>query len=264
MRVPSTGRRITPGILGLVLLLAACPEPPEALAPVEFQAPAWQDGETSTYKVLRNDSVLFRSQTTLRYDEEFGQPLIEVVTTVQPVMAQEFFADSSTVVFRKDSLTPVRSARTVETDIAEFEVEARYEPGRVVINKQTIDGTECRTLKLPARSYDNEMFATLLRLVPLESGTRLKVNAVVPLDVRVVPVDVTVLGTKYITTATDSVICREIVLHTPSKEVRFWYELESPHRLIGMSDRDNDTELLLESYVPAGQDSAARAVSAGK
>ncbi len=261
-RFPFPAWRAAVGCLGLLLL--GCPEPPAPVPPVEFRAPEWQDGETSVYTVTRNDSVLFRSTTTLRYDEEFGRPLVEAVTTVRPVLAQSWFFDSSVVVFRRDSLTPVRSVRTVETDIAEFDVEARYEGRQVVITKETIDGTESRTIKLPARAYDNEMFATLLRLVPPVSGTRLELNAVVPFDMRVLPVEATVLGTKYIATATDSIICREIVLNTPSKEVRFWYELAAPHRLVGMHDRESATELLLESYRSAGPDSAGRAVPVGR
>ncbi len=235
-------RRMAP----VLLLLGACVPPEEAIP--GLAPPEWQDGETSVYHITKNDSLLYRARTVLRFDEEFGVPTAEVTHTVEPVTFGRFFFDSSTVVFHRDSLKPRRSARSLETDIAIFDIESRYEAGVVFIRKQSIDGIEERTLKLGPRSYDSEMIRTLLRSVPLESGTSFRLSSVVPMDLRTVPVDVMVLGTGRVTCGVGNVLCREVVLITPAKEVRMWYEIEQPHRLISLRDPEGETEMTLMGY----------------
>ena len=230
----------------MLLLLGACAEPGSPMP--ELVPPAWRDGETSVYHVIKGDSVQFRSTTVLRFDEEFGVPTTVVTTTVVPVESQRYFLDSSMVVFHRDSLVPRRSTQSLETDIALFDIEARYEGKRVFIRKQSIDGVEERTLRLEPRSYDNEMVRTLLRTVPLVSGTSFRISSVAPMDLRAVPVDVMVLGTKQVTCGLGDILCREVVLITPAKEVRLWYEIEQPHRLVALLDQESDTEVLLAAY----------------
>ncbi len=248
--MPNTGLR---WLIALVVLFLACPGDKKSPMP-ELVVPEWQDGEISVYHISRNDSVLYRSQVGLRLDEEFGVPTVVVTITVEPVMARHYFSDSSVVVFHRDNLTPLRSFRNIETDIGFFDIEARYDKRKVFVRKRSIDGIEEQQFKLPANSYDNEMVPVFLRSVPLVSGTNFSIKTVVPLDMRIVPVDVMVLGTKNVTSWLGNVMCREVALITPYKEVRFWYELEEPHRLIGLRDPETETEMLLAGYTRARAD----------
>jgi hypothetical protein len=248
----------------LFLLAAAllsglgCPGEPAPAMP-RLEAPDWQDGEVAVYEVRRNDSTLYRSQVTLRFDEEllpnYGPvPTALLTTMVEPVMARQFFYDSSAVVFRRDTLRPLRSFRSLETDIGLFDIEAQYERGAVDIRRQSIEGIEERRLAIRGPAFDNEMVGTLLRALPLTPSTRLTLQAVVPIDLRVMPLQVTVLGTKLISTPLGDILCREVEVASPAKEVRFWYELEQPRRLVGLADPESRTEMVLAGWTPARPD----------
>jgi hypothetical protein len=239
------------------LLLVACVT--EDLGPMPaFEVPLWQDGETSVYVVTRNDSALYRSVVTLEFDEEMGDvgqsdsvrvvPTLIMTNVVQPLPDAQWFFDSVQVVFRRDNLSPLRTFRSLETDISEFELTARYSRGRVQIEKQTIDGTTGDELRLPGRFHSYDMVQTWLRAAPLVSGTSFRDNLVIPLEFRTVPVKLLVLGTKLISTKIGDIMCREIVLILPTREVRFWYELAQPHRFVGLNDSQNNTQMVLESF----------------
>ena len=245
-------------------LAAACVT--EDLGPMPtFEIPQWQDGETSVYVVTRNDSALYRSVVTLEFDEEMGElgtgdsvpvvPTLIVTNVVEPLPQAEWFYDSVQVVFRRGDLSPLRTFRSVETDISEFELTARYSRGRVTIERQTIDGTTAEELRLPGRFHAYDMIQTWLRAVPLASGTSFRDNLVVPFEFRTVPVKFLVLGTKLIPAEVGDIMCREIVLILPTREVRFWYELAQPHRFVGLNDSQNNTRMLLESYRASHADS---------
>jgi hypothetical protein len=249
-----------------LLLVVACVT--EDLGPmVAFEVPQWQDGETSVYSVNRNDSALYRSVVTLEFDEEMGDvaqsdsvrivPTLIVTNVVEPLSGADWYFDSVQVVFRRDSLSPLRTFRSVETDISQFELTARYEQGRVQIEKQTIDGGTEEELRLPHRFHSYDMVQTWLRAVPLVSGTSFRDNLVIPFEFRTVPVKFLVLGTKLVTTKLGDIMCREIVLILPTREVKFWYELAQPHRFVGLSDPQNNTQMLLESYRTSHADSLA-------
>jgi hypothetical protein len=258
------------------LLLAVCVT--EDLGPMPaLEIPRWQDGETSVYVVTRNDSALYRSVVTLEFDEEMGDetgtvssqgpvrlpgtvpassiPTLIVTNVVQPLPDAEWFYDSVQVVFRRDNLSPLRTFRSVETDISEFDLTARYARGRVQIEKQTIDGSTEEELRLPGRFHSYDMVQTWLRAVPLVSGTSFRDNLVIPFEFRTVPVKFLVLGTKLIATKIGDIMCREIVLILPTREVRFWYELAQPHRFVGLNDTQNNTQMVLESFRASHADS---------
>jgi hypothetical protein len=247
---------------GLVLTSACVTED---LGPmVAFEVPQWQDGETSVYSVSRNDSALYRSVVTLEFDEEMGDvaqsdsvriiPTLVVTNVVQPLSGADWYFDSVQVVFQRDVLSPLRTFRSVETDISQFELTARYERGRVQIEKQTIDGSTEEELRLPNRFHSYDMVQTWLRAVPLVSGTSFRDNLVIPFEFRTVPVKFLVLGTKLVTTKLGDIMCREIVLILPTREVKFWYELAQPHRFVGLNDAQSNTQMLLESFQPAHND----------
>ena len=253
------------GLLAVTcLIFAGCVT--EDLGPMPaFEVPQWQDGETSVYVVTRNDSALYRSVVTLEFDEEMGDvgqndsvrvvPTLIVTNVVQPLPDAEWFFDSVQVVFRRDNLSPLRTFRSVETDISEFELTARYLRGKVQIEKQTIDGNTEEELRLPSRFHSYDMVQTWLRAAPLVSGTSFRDNLVIPFEFRMVPVRFLVLGTKLIPTKIGDIMCREIVLILPTREVKFWYELAQSHRFVGLNDTQNNTQMVLESYRASHADS---------
>jgi len=236
------------------LLFLACPPDPAAAMP-ELVPPDWQDGEVARYDIVRGDTVLFRSVVSLRFDEEFGTPTAVVTTTVEPDQARQFFYDSSEVVFHRDSLRPIRSYRSLETDIGLFDIEARYDGDIVTVRRQSIEGIEEKRLKVDGPAFDNEMVSTMLRSVPLSPATEFTIRSFVPIDLRALHLDVTVLGTKLVPTGVGELMCREVLVETPNREVRFWYELEEPHRMAGMTDPTNGTEMRLAGYTAAEDDS---------
>jgi hypothetical protein len=219
-------------------------------------APGWRDGEAAGYEIVRNDSVAYRVRIRLVFSEELppgpgaGQPVptVLVTSTVEPAQAGEYFDDSLTVVLRRDSLKPLRSFRAIETGISELEVAARFEPGKVNITKTTVDGVQEEVLRLPGRSYSQDALGTLLRAVPPNPGTSYRMNLVVPLDFRIVPVKVQVLGTKLIATPVGDILCREVAVTSPGRETRFWLELAEPRRFVGLRDLATGTEMRLVWY----------------
>lgn len=257
LRTPSFKLRIPcSGLLACgFLLLAACVTEDLGSMPA-FEAPQWQDGETSIYVVTRNDSALYRSVLTLEFDEEMGNaasndspiPTLVAINVVRPISPAEWFFDSVQAVLRRDNFSPVRTYRSVETDVSEFDLTARYSPGSVKIERQTVDGTTDEELRLPGRYYSYDAVQTWLRAVPLVSGTSFRDNLVIPSELRTVPVKFLVLGTKLVTTGVGDIMCREIVLILPTREVKFWYELAQPHRFIGFNDAQNNTQVVLESF----------------
>ena len=245
------------GLAAACLVAVACVT--EDLGPMPaLDIPQWQDGETSVYVVTRNDSALYQSVVLLAFDEEIGDPArgesaravptLIATNVVRPLSDAEWFFDSVDVVFRRDDLSPLRTFRVVETDISEFELTARYSRDRVLIEKYTIDGSVEEELRLPARYHSYDMIQTRLRTVPLVSGTSFRDNLVIPFEFRTVPVKVLVLGTKLVTTGVGDIMCREIVLILPNREVKFWYELAQPRRFVGLKDTENETQILLQSY----------------
>lgn len=223
-----------------------------------FAAPQWQDGETSVYVITRNDSALYRSVLTLEFDEEMGNagtsdtarnvPTLVATNVVRPISPTEWFFDSVQAVIRRDNFAPVRTYQSVETDVSEYDLTARYSPGRAKIERQTVDGTTDEELSLPGRYSSYDGVQTWLRAAPLVSGTSFRDNLVIPSEFRTVPVKFLVLGTKLVTTGVGDVMCREIVLILPTSEVKYWYELAQPHRFIGFNDAQNNTQMVLQSY----------------
>lgn len=242
-------------------LLLSCPgeEPPERPA---FEVPQWQSGETSVYHVIRNDSVLYETRVTLRFDEETirlaqgprSVPTMVVTTTAVPVEAATYYFDSSKVVFRRDSLIALRSHRQLDTELATIAIDASYEPGRVTIRKETMDGIEEAVRATPGWTLDQDMVRTVLRAVPPVAGSEFTLTVVSPLGFRVRTVPVQILGTRLVVTPTDSVVCREYEYDARARTIRLWYEIAQPRRLIGFSDPANDIEVRLVGYEPAGTD----------
>ncbi len=252
----------TAAVLAAAMLLgAACVSTPPELP--ELRLPDISDGERSTYEVTRNDTVLYRTALTLTFDEELsdpagsGAPVPTVVVTgsVQPVGAEVFFFDSSVVVSRRDSFLPLRSWRSIVTDMSELEIEGRYVPGRATITKRTVEGVVEEAVKLPWPTFVIDILQTFLRAVPPVSGTAFTMGVVVPIEFRTVPVKISVLGTKLVSTPLGDIMCREVVASSPNRELRFQYELAEPHRFVGMRDVSNETRMLLVEYEPGRPDS---------
>ncbi|HDR00509.1 MAG TPA: hypothetical protein ENN51_09550, partial [candidate division WOR-3 bacterium] len=215
MMMPMMSLRAVAAALGAAVVLSlSCPGEPPPVRP-EFRVPKWRSGETSVYHVVRNDSVLYETRVVLRFDEEtIGLPLaprsvptVVVTTTVGPAEAPTFFFDSVEAVFRRDSRIALRSHRRLATELASIGADATYEPGRVVIRKETVDGIEEVTRETPGWTLDQDMVRTVLRAVPPDPGAEFRISVVNPIGFRVRNVPVQVLGTRLVVTPTDRIVC---------------------------------------------------------
>lgn len=219
-------------------------------------APQWQDGETSTYEVVRADSILFERVTQVRFDEESGKPSIRVTSVVRSRQAEVFFHDSTVFALRRFSLRPLWSFRAVRTAMAELEVAARYERGRVSVRKAFIEGEEERVLEAGADAFGVEVLPVVLRALELTPGATFALKAVVGLELRVVPTEVTVLGTRLAVTPVGDILCREVELRSNRRRVSLLFELAEPHRLVALEDEENESETRLVGYAAAGAERA--------
>ncbi len=244
----------------LALLLTCAPETPPMRLPlrsIPLTPPGWQDGETVIYEVVRNDSVLFRRTTQLVFDEEGGVATVVVTNVLRSELAPFYFLDSTQFSFSRFSLKPLWCYRLIATEIAVTEASADFYSNYVELRKETVEGSDEKTIPIDENSWGIEMLQQLLRTLPLNPGLSSRLTAVVPMEFRTLTVDVTVLGTKLIKTPKGEFLCREIEITTPlapitgsaeSRRLRLAYELSDPHRLIAINDLDNLTETKLVDY----------------
>ncbi|MEO0079673.1 MAG: hypothetical protein ABIK44_03235 [candidate division WOR-3 bacterium] len=254
-RIPSVGVLVASG----ALLFGACSPVPKTQLP-ELTPPEWQDGERSGYVVIRNDSLLYRRTILLQFDEEDGLPTLVVTNVVATESANVYFFDSTVFAMRRYSFKPLWSYRTVATEIAVSDAEARYEERRVTIRKQTIEGNEEKELRLGPHSFGIEMVQMLLRAFPLEPGRSWRITVVIPIEFRTLPMEITILGTKLAKTALGDILCREVSIRMHRRQLRLLYELAQPHRLVEIRDIDNETETRLVEFIPGQPDTTTPVV----
>ncbi|MGQ9707711.1 MAG: hypothetical protein ACUVUR_02410 [bacterium] len=235
-------------VLFLLALSLTCSSPSQPLP--RLTTPAWQEGETSIYQVRRNDSVLFSRATTLEFDEESGTPIILFTTVVRSESVPYYFLDSTTFALTRFTLIPVWSYRSIATEVSISEVQAEFEPERVELCKEMVDGREEKTLRLGKGAYGIEMLPQLLRTIPLEPGLSFRVQGLVAMEFRAIPVTIKVLGTKMVNTPKGDILCREVEALAERRSLRLLYELTEPHRLIAILDSENSTEtILIDFYI---------------
>ncbi|MGB9741921.1 MAG: hypothetical protein ACP5JB_05205 [candidate division WOR-3 bacterium] len=214
----------------------------------ELTPPSWQDGETSVYTIRRNDTLLFRRTITISLDEEAGEPIVIITSVVQSESTDYYFFDSTSYALTRYTLKPLELYHTVASEISISEVEVIFYPDQIRVEKTTIDGASTITLKPLPGTYAIEMLPALLRAVPLEPALNFTINGLVPLELRTLPVQVKVLGTKMVTTPQGEILGREVETRTRNRTIRFVYELAEPRRLIAIRDLGNSTETVLEDF----------------
>ncbi|MEO0069407.1 MAG: DUF3108 domain-containing protein [candidate division WOR-3 bacterium] len=243
-----------PSLICLLACLLACvPEPAQQKEPLR-NAPltphAWQDGETSIYEVVRNDSLLLQRIVSLDFDEEDGIASLVVTSSIRSESVPYYFLDSTVFSLSRFSLKPLWSYRMVATEISLSEVKAEFYTDRVEMEKEVVEGTDKKTLPINENTWGVEMLQQLLRALPLEPGRSYQLTAVLPMEFRTTRVEVTVLGTKTIKTPLGEFLCREVELTSRDRKLRLVYELADPHRLIAIRDQDNLTDTrLIDFYI---------------
>lgn len=253
--------RVLVALVGLAV--AGCNTSFELGPMPRLDPPDWQDGEVSTYVVTHYDTARYQYTIVLGFDEQAAPgpgdappvPTLVVTSITEPLGDEGFFFDSAVVTCRRDSLRPLRSVRRIETAIAEFDISARYDRGRVSIIKATVDGITEDVLPVPPRTYSTDAIQTFLRAVPPEPGSTFRLNLCIPMEFRTVPVRVQVLGTKLVTTELGDIMCREFAVASPGRSVRYWYELAEPRRFVGTYDPQTEMRTLLSTYQAAAVDS---------
>ncbi|NPV14006.1 hypothetical protein HPY86_03625 [candidate division WOR-3 bacterium] len=234
-------------LLIIVTVLLPCCAP--AFKPLpELTPPDWQDGETAVYEIVRNDSVLYTRKTVVQFDEEGTEPTVVITNIVQGQTAPFYFFDSTTFALTRYTLTPLWSYRLVSTEISITEVEADFEPERIELRKTTVDGSERKDFKNTQNTYGIEMLQHLFRAVPLDPGLHFQLNIIIPLEFRTSRINVTVLGTKMVSTPLGDILCREVSAVAQRRQLRLLYELAQPHRLVAIRDVENGTETRLVGF----------------
>ncbi len=228
------------------LLLPCCVSAPQPLP--ELTPPDWQDGETALYEIVRNDSVLYTRKTVVQFDAEDDEPTVVITNIVQSQTVPFYFFDSTTFALTRYTLTPLWSYRVVSTEISITEVEADFEPDQIELRKTTVDGSERNDFKKAKNTYGIEMLQHLFRALPLDPGLNFQLNIIIPLEFRTARVDVTVLGTKMVSTPLGDILCREVSAVSQRRRLRLLYELAQPHRLIAIRDSENGTETRLVGF----------------
>lgn len=236
-------------LLLLIVVTALLPGCTPAAKPLpELTPPDWQDGETTLYEIVRNDSVLYTRKTIVQFDEEQEEPTVVITNIVQGQTVPFYFFDSTTFALTRYTLTPLWSYRVVSTEISITEVEADFEPERIELRKTTVDGSERKDFKNTKNTYGIEMLQHLFRAVPLDPGLNFQLNIIIPLEFRTSRVAVTVLGTKMVSTPLGDILCREVSAVAQRRQLRLLYELAQPHRLVAIRDVENGTETRLVGF----------------
>ncbi|MGQ9678383.1 MAG: DUF3108 domain-containing protein [bacterium] len=233
-------------LLFLALLTLSCAPVSPPLP--ELTSPDWQDGETTVYEVVRNDSILYTRKTIVQFDEIDEEPIVLITSIVQGHAVPFYFFDSTTLALTRYTFQPVLSYRAVATEISITEVEADFTENWIELRKTTIDGITRKNFPPTKKIYSIEMLQHLFRALPLEPGLRFTINVIIPLEFRTSRVDVTVLGTKAVSTPLGDIICREVSATAQRRQLRLLYELAQPHRLIAIRDIDNATETRLVDF----------------
>lgn len=238
-------RRLGFVLLFVGLMLLCTPVSPPL---PEFTPPDWQDGESTSYEIVRNDSVLYTRKTTVQFDEIQEEPVVVFTNIVAGQTVPFYFFDSTTFVLTRYTFQPLWSYRVVATEISITEVEADFAEDKIELRKTTIDGVARKDFRNPKTTYSIEMLQHLFRAVPLEPGLKFALNVVIPLEFRTTRVDVTVLGTKMVSTPLGDILGREVGVTAQRRQLRLLYELAPPHRLIAIRDLDNATETRLVDF----------------
>lgn len=230
-------------LVGLILLCTPGSPPLPELTP-----PDWQDGETTSYKIVRNDSVLYTRKTIVQLDEIQEEPVVVITNIVEGQTIPFYFFDSTTFVLTRYTFQPLWSHRVVATEISITEVEADFAEDRIELRKTTIDGIARKDFRNTKNTYSIEMLQHLFRAVPMEPGLKFALNVIIPLEFRTTRVDVTVLGTKMVSSPLGDILCREVSVAAQRRQLRLLYELAPPHRLVAIRDIENSTETRLVDF----------------
>lgn len=233
-------------ILCPLLFLFSCSSHPNPIP--KLTPPDLQDGETSVYTVRRNDSLLFRRTITATFDEEAGEPITIFTSVVQSESTAYYFFDSTSFALTRYTLIPLWLSRTIASEISITETEVTFETDNIRLEKTTIEGTSEIYLKPTPRAYCVEMLPLLLRAIPLEPALNFTINAIITIELRTLPVQVRVLGTKMMTTPLGEILCREVETSSQGRTIRLVYELNPPNRLIAIRDLENSTETVLNDF----------------
>ncbi|MEO0073526.1 MAG: hypothetical protein ABIK43_02540 [candidate division WOR-3 bacterium] len=246
---------VSAGLLFSVLagiLLTRCSGREEK--PLVLTAPDWRDGELSEYEVIRRDTVIFRRRVLLQFDETAARPLAVVTSVVEPYAARIFLTESITFALRRFSLKPEWLYRQTTTELTITELTARWEDGRVEVRKETVDGSEEKSLRVAEDALAAEMARVALRGLPLEPGTEYRTRMVIPLEFRSEPVTISVLGTRLVKTRLGDILCREVAVTQARRRQSLLYELAQPRRLVEARDPDGITRMVLVRYLPEQAD----------
>ncbi len=230
-------------ILSICIFNTSCHKP--ILITQDIIVPNWQNGEQIFYGIVRNDSLIGRTQYSIYFDVEGDIPVycLEMLTDTE--WQDDYLWDSSVVYFRRDNFAPIWSYRKVETDFSYSIIETHYDESDVDIWFETIDGKETFNLSLKEPYFDSEIILTLMRTVRFMHAKKYSFNTFTPLTLQLMSNSIRYDGKKIATTPAGSFECDKMQLTTPFSKFYLYYEQQEPRRLIHYQEKKSNIALVL-------------------
>lgn len=229
-------------VAGCLLLWGACPKrpPPETWIPRHAN---WQDGEVSTYDVLKGDTVVGQSVFTVR-SADLGGKRVWAITGVNSSSA-EGLHDSVFATLSFDDLKSLSSSQIRNVSGRLDTVVSRYAPGTVQIRA---GGGQSQTLVVSANAFDNSILVAAIRSLDLKPGAHYLLTSVASFGPWTKSADVQVLADDTVSVPAGTFICRKVSLEIAGWPMNLWYEREAPYRYVKFENTVNNSSAVLTDY----------------
>jgi hypothetical protein len=229
-------------VAGCVLFWVACPKRPKPEAWIPRHA-HWQDGEVSTYDVLKGDTVVGRTVFSIRSADLDGKR-VWAVTGVNSSSAQGLH-DSVFATLSFDDLRSLSSYQIRSVSGRLDTVVSRYAPGTVQIKAG--DG-QSQTLVVPVNAFDNSILVAAIRSLDLKPGAHYLLTSVASFGPWTKPADVQVLADDTVSVPAGKFTCHKVSLEIAGWPMNLWYEREAPYRYIKFENTVNNSSAVLTDY----------------
>jgi hypothetical protein len=232
-----------------LLLWVACPKRPKPEAWIPRHA-NWQDGEVSTYNVMKGDTVAGQSVFTIR--SAIGQARgpaptgnrVWEITGVNSSSAQGLH-DSVTATLSFDDLKSLGSFQIRSVASRLDTVISRYASGTVQIRAS---GGQAQTLVVPVNAFDNSILVAAIRSLDLKPGAHYLLTSVASFGPWTKPADVQVLADDTVNVPAGRFACRKVSLEIAGWPMHLWYEREAPYRYVKFENTVNNSSAVLTDY----------------
>lgn len=226
---------LAPLALGVALIAAACGgDGVDTPSSKIFESPAWDGEELFTYTLTQNDRVYGKCEATTEPDGDTTTLRLHCFNDTGD-------RDDRTVIVESDTLTPLRSERTV-TSINTVTTVEYHPPTATFTTAEEGKDPRTRDRDLPTKDseddpepgyYDDNSLFWLLRGLPLEEDWTGGFHDINPgALVQIVEAEFEVRERVEIDVPAGTFDTWRVLLRTPSVGQYLWVEVEAPHRVI--------------------------------